>query len=80
MLEHASDGQFERWVNCFVDADVAEGASLGARLGTRQCDVEVEAGERAAQRRVTDDHSPVTRDPASMRSVWNVRAPCRCSR
>jgi Fe-S cluster assembly protein SufD len=28
VLEHASDGQFERWVNCFVDADVAEGATL----------------------------------------------------
>ena len=39
VLEHASDGQFERWVNCFVDTEVAEGAKLELyrlqRHGTR---------------------------------------------
>jgi Fe-S cluster assembly protein SufD len=28
VLEHASDAESERWVNCFVDADLAEGAFL----------------------------------------------------
>ena len=51
VLEHASDGQFERWVNCFVDADVAEGASLELyrlqRHGARTFHTErIDAGSR----------------------------------